>query len=317
MGVKLKAAEVERNGPVGIVKIHPLERMIERSLEPDCDEFIESHTAIALGLEELRFDDNIRVVIITGSRDGEFCVTPKTSHYEVEKYRNRLARIVEYTASEDSSPSEWRASFRKTAGYVELLLNYPKPVIARVNGDVIGSGQSVMWGCDFIIAREDAVVSDVHMGQGEVTDSRGNSIGFPWAAHPGDGAMAFAPINFSTYKYKEYQMLSMCLTAGELADMHIINYAVPAAELDDKVDEIVRKLLARPQEVLTRLRKLLQKPIIAQANLQGDLASAHEDADFAMHAREGHFALGWKPIHWKDVQLPNSSVGRPKKAYSE
>jgi len=219
MGFKLKAAEVERNGPVGIVKIHPLERMIERSLEPDCDEFIESHTAIALALEELRFDDSIRVVIITGSNDDEFCVTPRKTHYEVEKYRNRLARIVEYTASEQSSASEWNAKFRKTAGYIELLLNYSKPVIARVNGDVIGSGQSVMWGCDFIIAREDAVISDVHMGQGEVVDRHGNLIGFPWAAHPGDGAMAFATLNFSTYKYKEYQMLSACLT--EIGRAHV------------------------------------------------------------------------------------------------
>ena len=129
--------------------------------------------------------------------------------------------------------------------------------------------------------------------------------------------MAFATLNFSTYKYKEYQMLSACLTARELADMHIINYAVPAEQLDDKVDEIVKKLLARPQEVLSRLRKLLQKPIIAQANLQGDLASAHEDADFAMHAREGHFALGWAPVHWKDIELPSPAVGRPRQPYAE
>ena len=47
MGVKLQGADIERHGPVGLVKIHPVERMMERSLEPDCDEFIEVHTAIA------------------------------------------------------------------------------------------------------------------------------------------------------------------------------------------------------------------------------------------------------------------------------
>ena len=39
MGEKLQGAEIELHGPVGLVKIHPVERMIERSLEPDCDEF--------------------------------------------------------------------------------------------------------------------------------------------------------------------------------------------------------------------------------------------------------------------------------------
>lgn len=65
--MKLMGAEVERHGPVGVLKIHLAERMMERTLEPDCEEFIEVHTAISIGLEELRFDDSIRIVVITGS----------------------------------------------------------------------------------------------------------------------------------------------------------------------------------------------------------------------------------------------------------
>jgi enoyl-CoA hydratase/carnithine racemase len=56
-----------------------------------------------------------------------------------------------------------------------------KPIVARVNGDVIGFGQSVLWGCDIIVAREDAVIADVHTGQGDVIDGRGVNIGFPQA----------------------------------------------------------------------------------------------------------------------------------------
>jgi enoyl-CoA hydratase/carnithine racemase len=312
MGLKLKGAEVERNGPVGIVKINPVERMMERSLQPDCDEFIEVHTAIAHGLEELRFDDGVRIIIITGALDDEFYVAPSKAHYEVRKYRDRLGNPHEV-----SRPSEVRARFRRTGDYVEQLLHCEKPIIARVNGDVIGAGQSVMWGCDFIIAREDAVVSDVHTGIGEVTDRKGQAIGFPWAIAPGDGAMAFAQMNFSSYKYKEYQMLSRCLTARELADMDIINYAVPVDQLDAKVDEIVRGLLARPAPVLSKIRKLLQKPIIEQANLQYDLSHAYEMADFVWHGSQGHFELSWRPTPSKDVEMPGNVVGKPKQAYAE
>jgi enoyl-CoA hydratase/carnithine racemase len=312
MGVRLKGAEAERNGPVGIVKIHPVERMMERSLESDCDEFIEVHMAIALALDELRWDPEIRVVIVTGSQEDVFYSAPTAAHYEVEKNRARLTK-----PRNESRPSEARAKFHPVPGYVDQLLHYEKPVLARVNGDVIGAGQSVMWGCDFIIAREDAVFADVHTGMGEVVNRHGERIGFPWAVNPGDGASAFAQMNFSSYRYKEYQMLSQCLTARELADMHVINYAVPAKELDDKVDEFVARLLARPQFALERARKLLQKPIIAQANLQHDLSWAYEQADFRDHAAAGHFAPDWRPTLSPDVELPAKAVGKPAVGYHE
>jgi enoyl-CoA hydratase/carnithine racemase len=317
MGTKLKGAEVERKGPVGILKIHPVERMMERSLEPDCDEFIEVHESISIGLEELRFDSSIRVIVITGSRDDVFYVAPAASHYEIEKYRNRLKGIMSPELRDELRPSESRAKYRRTGNYVEQLLYCEKPIVARVNGDCIGAGQSVMWGCDMIVAREDAVIADVHTGIGEVVDSSGVNRAFPFAISPGDGAMAFAQHNFSSYRYKEYQFLSQQLTARELADMHVINYAVPADELDDKVDELVRRLLARPQSVLTHVRKLCQKPIIEQANLQYDLSWAYEHLDFIEHGLNGHFDLSWKPTLSHEVELPGPGVGRPAEPYSE
>ena len=318
MGTKLKGAEIERNGPIGIVKIHPVERMMERSLEPDCDEFIEVHESISIALEELRFDPSIRIIVITGSQDGVFYVAPAASHYEIEKYRNRLKGIMSPELRDELRPSESRARYRRTAGYVETLLHCEKPVIARVNGDTIGAGQSVMWGCDMIIAREDAVIADVHTGIGEVVDSTGTRRAFPFAISPGDGAMAFAQMNFSSYRYKEYQYLSQQLTARELADMNVINYAVPADELDDKVDEILRRLLARPQSVLAHIRKLLQKPIIEQANLQYDLSWAYEHLDFIEHGLNGHFELDWKPTLSEEVELPGGgAAGRPREPYAE
>jgi enoyl-CoA hydratase/carnithine racemase len=316
MGKKLQAAEVERNGPVGIVKIHPVERMMERSMEPDCDEYIEVHESISISLEELRFDDSIRVVVVTGSLPDVFYRVPDRSHYDVEKFRNRLRGIISPELHAELRPSEARAKYRKTASYVEQMLHYEKPLVARVNGDAIGAGQSVMWGCDIIIAREDAVIADVHTGMGEVVNGAGVATGFPWPISPGDGAMAFAQHNMSSYRYKEYQFLSQQLTARELADMHVINYAVPADELDAKVDEIVRRLLARPAAVLTHLRKLCQKPIIEQANLQFDLSWAYEHLDFVQHGLTGKFEPGWTPPLSKDIELPNEAVGRPT-PYSE
>ena len=98
MGMKLQGAEIERHGPVGLVKIHPVERMMERSLEPDCDEFIEVHAAISLCLDELRFDDSVRIVVITGSQEGVFYAAPSRSHYDVKRFRDRLRGIISPTS---------------------------------------------------------------------------------------------------------------------------------------------------------------------------------------------------------------------------
>jgi enoyl-CoA hydratase len=317
MGVKLQGAEIERHGPVGLVKIHPVERMMERSLEPDCDEFIEVHASISLSLEELRFDDSIRIIVITGSQEGVFYSAPNRSHYDVTRFRDRLRGIISPELNAELRPSEARARYRKIPNYVETLLHCEKPIIARVNGDVIGAGQSVMWGCDIIVAREDAVIADVHTGIGEVSRADGTPTGFPWAVAPGDGAMAFAQHNFSSYRFKEYQMLSQQLTARDLADMHILNYALPAAELDAKVDDLCQRLLARPQSVLSHVRKLAQKPIIEQANLQYDLSWAYEHLDFIAHGLSGHFDQGWTPTLSADIDLPQADVGKPNEPYSE
>src|ERR1700744_5182066 len=111
--------------------------MVVQRNEPDCDEFIEVHAAIWLCLDELRFDDSVRIVVITGSQEGVFYAAPSRSHYDVKRFRDRLRRIISPELNAELRPSEARAKYRRTPNYVELLLHYEKPVIARVNGDVI------------------------------------------------------------------------------------------------------------------------------------------------------------------------------------
>ena len=75
-------------------------------------------------------------------------------------------------------------------------------------------------------------------------------MGFPMAITPGDGAMAFFPLFLPPTKLKEYMFLSRAWTAKELAEMNIVNYAVPAAELDAVFNDIMARLSARPASVL-------------------------------------------------------------------
>ena len=159
--------------------------------------------------------------------------------------------------------------------------------MARVNGDTIGLGQAFFWGCDIIIAREDAIISDVHTGMQTVIDSNGEVRGFPWAVTPGDGAQSFLAMFMPPTLMKEYLFTSPVWSMKKLEQMNIVNYAVPMSELNAKVDEMVEKLLKRPPSVLAHAKRVAQKRLIENWNLHQDLAIAYERLDFFNHAAQG------------------------------
>ena len=71
-------------------------------------------------------------------------------------------------------------------------------------------------------------------------------------------------------------MLSQPYTGAELAKLGIINYAVPAAELDAKVDELAGKLLKRGAYALARTKRLVNRRVVDQLNLTLDAGVAYE-----------------------------------------
>jgi enoyl-CoA hydratase len=263
----------ERRGEVAWITFQDWEETL-RGAGPDT---IDVHSAIGMALHEARYDADVRLVVLTGGQDGTFYSIPSAEHYAVQENRDRVNPL--------KRPIGTHARVHPDA--LEVLALMEKPVVARVNGDVIGFGQSILWGCDLIVAREDAVVADVHTGQGDVVDSKGVHIGFPQAITPGDGAMAFFPLYLPPPKLKEYMFLSKCYTAKELEALHVINYAVPAAELDAVVDDLVTRLLARPSSVLARTKRVCNKQLVNQLNLAKDLAAAYEVLDLWEHAKDG------------------------------
>lgn len=275
----IRGVEVERRGEVGWIILNDYQETTENALNNPDEEFEHHSRGIARALDELRWDQSVRVIVMTGKNDGEFYRVCRGEHYDVEAYRKRLNPL--------NSPHMGNSPGGPHINAMHILAIIEKPVIARLNGDAIGLGQAMLWGCDMIVAREDAVIADVHTGQRDVIDSAGEVRGFPWAVTPGDGAMSFAPLYMTPTKLKEYMFLSRAWTAKQLADMNIVNYAVPADQLDTQLDEIIEKLLARPATVLARTKKVINKRMVEQWNMTQDLASAYEILDFYGHAVNG------------------------------
>jgi enoyl-CoA hydratase len=217
---------------------------------------------VARALTELRNDDEIRVIVITGKEDV-FTIPPSSYGHH------------------GNPGNDWDIMSGVTKA-VEAMCTIEKPVIAKVNGHAVGFGANLVLACDFIIAREDAIIADHHMSAGDLVID-GQMVGS--ADHcmvTGDGGTVFAPLKMPLAMAKEYLMLARPFTAKELATMGVVNYAVPASELDAKTDEIAQRLLKRNAYALAMTKRILNKQAMAQFNQSHDASLAYEFLNFYM-----------------------------------
>jgi len=107
------------------------------------------------------------------------------------------------------------------------LLDCEKPVICRLNGDVVGLGCNLALFCDFVIAVETARLADPHVRVGLVT---------------GDGGAVIWPHLVGYARAKRYLLTGDFIGARDAETIGLITQAVPAEELDATVDALVKRM---------------------------------------------------------------------------
>jgi enoyl-CoA hydratase/carnithine racemase len=254
--------EVIRSGQVATIGMRPSgDIQYVRGPEDPPPVFFPKHKQLGLALEELRADNSVRVIVLTGLGDV-FFVPP--SGAPGPKSRHNPGEDWDLTVG--------------LARTLQTFIEIEKPIIARVNGDAIGFGSSLVFASDFIIAAEDAVIADYHLGMGETGYGR-SDVGVV----PGDGGSVFVPMHMPPAMAKEFLFLARPYTGADLAALGIINRAVPAAELDATVDEFCQRLLLRSSHALGFAKRVVNRRIAANFNLTFDAAWAYEMANFYMH----------------------------------
>ena len=235
------------------------------------------HWDLGAVFSDLRGEDSIRVIVLTGEKPDIFSVGPTTQEYD--------DNVPDLTTSAKTPMNDPHRNWRTFTGLVrchESMAAIEKPIIAKINGENIAFGSSIMFSSDLIYARDDARIGDNHLGMAEM-----EPYGPRWGMVPGDGGAAMAPLYFSPAIAKEYLMLGRTFTGKQLAEMHVINAAVPADQLDALVDDVVERLLRRPAYALAWTKRVVNRGMVDQMNRSLDAGVGYEMTTFLQIERSG------------------------------
>jgi len=138
-----------------------------------------------------------------------------------------------------ANQKRWIESMVEAREILLGLIELDRPVIARVNGHAVGLGATLALVCDIVIAKDTAKIADPHVGVGLVA---------------GDGGSIIWPALVGYAQAKRYLLTGDAITGTEAARIGLITEAVPADQLDARVDSYAQKL-ANGAAVAIRLTK--------------------------------------------------------------
>ncbi|OLZ41199.1 enoyl-CoA hydratase [Natrinema saccharevitans] len=127
---------------------------------------------------------------------------------------------------------------------VEAMLECRVPIVAKVNGDAIGAGLSLVAVSDIAYAADDATFSCAFVRVGLVPDT---------------GGTVMLPHVVGLRAAKELAFTGEFFDAERAADLELVNEAVPADELDDRVAETVDSLAAGPTETIGLMKQAMHE----------------------------------------------------------
>jgi enoyl-CoA hydratase/carnithine racemase len=222
---------------------------------------------IGQALEDAENDSAIRVVVITGAGKA-FCAGVDL---KVLSGENSLQAQQDFC----------HFGNKMVLGRIEGL---SKPVIAVVKGYCLAGGFEMMLACDLVIAAEDAVIGDQHINFGLI-----GAGGSPYRL----------PIIVGLRKAKEIIFTGKRLSGKEAEQIGLVNWAVPADELESTVNEIAAGLAEKSPAAMRLTKTFMNKSALMDSEVRLELAivasvinNASEDFQEGMRA----FAEKRKPV---------------------
>ncbi len=171
------------------------------------------------------FDPDVRVLVITGA-GGDFCGGADISSAPVGHPLSRVQHI----------------------GKTPLLLHeFPKPVVAQVEGVAVGAGWNIALSCDLVVASTTARFSQIFVKRGLSVD---------W------GGSWLLPRLVGLQQAKRLAMLGEMLSAEEAAELGLVTWLKTPEEIGPFVDDLAARLAAGPPIALAQNKSLIDQGIM-------------------------------------------------------
>lgn len=202
------------------------------------------HTDLSRVFEDIQHDEACDLIILTGANNA-FCAGG-----DAQWMQNMI-----------DSPELFKAIATDAKRIVFSLLELEKPVICKLNGPAAGLGATIALMSDVIIADENTMIGDPHVKMGFVA---------------GDGGAVIWPQLVGFAKAKELLLTGDMLKAKEAVDLGLINYAVPTTSLEEKVQELTKRILANPRWAVRWTKTVVNMTLRDIAQRLMDPAVAYE-----------------------------------------
>ncbi len=184
------------------------------------------HYDMVDAVTELETDNETKVLILTGAGES-WCAGQD---------------LREYFRALDKNPAERRkASWASQEWRWRRLFTFPKPTIAMVNGYCFGGAFTPLIACDFAIAAEDAV-----FGLSEIN----------WGIFPG-GLVSRVLADALCYRDAMYYIMTGDSFDGKkAAEMRLVNFAVPRAQLRAETIKLAKKLMEKNPQAMRAAKEV-------------------------------------------------------------
>jgi enoyl-CoA hydratase len=182
--------------------------------------------ALAETLAKLAGDEALRAVVLSGAGTKAF-----TAGADI----NEMATIDNAAAA--------RAFIMRLHGCCDAVRNLPVPVIARIHGYCFGGGLELAAACDVRIASDAAT-----FGMQEV------KIGIPSVIEA-----ALLPALIGWGRTREILYLGQTFSAADALAWRLVERVVPAAALDQAVEDWIGKLLTSAPRAVRLQKRLIRQ----------------------------------------------------------
>ncbi len=186
---------------------------------------------ICAAFDRAREDAAVRAVILTGAGRG-FCAGVDLEHLKAHHEGRGQAT--------GNAPRLGEERFLKT--FPLELLEYPKPVIAAVNGPAIGVGVTMILPCDVRLAADTAKLGLTFAKLGIL---------------PGLGSTHLLPRLVGMGRAQELVLSARVILAPEAAAIGLVNRAVPADSLLAEARALALQMAGCPPAVLAVAKRAL------------------------------------------------------------